>query len=122
MQFTAFTAYLSLLLSAVDFLILAFISWRLMATPPVTQATFDAALVELNTAFTTLLTSQQNIITGLSAVEAALVAAQQNPGSTDFSGELATVQNLQAEAAQAQANAQAAIASLPTPPQAPPTT
>lgn len=122
MQFAAFTAYLSLLLSAVDFLILAFISWRLMSTPPVTQATFDAALVELNTAFTTLLTSQQNIITGLSAVEAALVAAQQNPGSTDFSGELATVQNLQAEAAQAQANAQAAIASLPTPPPAPPTT
>lgn len=120
MMHIEFAAFLSLLISLVDFLILSFILWRFMATTPVSQATFDAALVQLNTAFTTLLTSQKSVETGLAAVEAALVAAQQKPGSVDFSGELATVQNLQAEVAQASADAAAAIASLPTPP-APPT-
>lgn len=89
---------------------------RLMSTTPVSQASFDSALSQLNTAFTSLLNAVQSVETGLAAVEAALTAAQGNPGATDFSGELATVQNLQAEVAAAQATANAAIQSLPAPP------
>lgn len=99
--------------------VLKLILERLMSTTPVSQASFDAALSQLNTAFTSLLNAVQSVETGLASVEAALTAAQGNPGNTDFSGELATVQNLQAEVAAAQATANAAIQSLPTPPTTP---
>ena len=107
-------AILSIGFSFIDLVLLTLIFWRVMGTTPVSQATFDTALTQLNAAFTTLLNAVQSVETGLTAVEAALTAAQQNPGSTDFSGELATVQNLQAEVSAAQATATAAIESLPT--------
>lgn len=104
-----------------NFALLILVVWRLLNMSPVDQATFDAALANLNTAFSTLLNSQQSVITGLGQVEAALIAAQTGNTSADFSAELAIVQNLQTEASAAQATATAAIASLPTPP-APPAT
>jgi hypothetical protein len=87
---------------------------KIMSTPPVTQAAFDTALSTLNSTLTQLLAVGQQIGVGLTNLETALQAAQQNPGQIDFSGELATVQNMQAELATAITGANAALASIPT--------
>lgn len=88
---------------------------KVMSTnPPVTQATFDAALSQVNAALTGLLSVGQNIGQGLQNLEAALLAAQQNPGSTDLSGELAIVNNMQAELVEATTNANTLLSSIPT--------
>lgn len=86
---------------------------KVMSTSPVTQASFDAALSTFSAAFGSLLTAVQSVETGLAAVEASLAAASGTSGS-DFSGELATIQNLQAQVAAASTSAQQAITSLPT--------
>jgi hypothetical protein len=94
---------------------------KIMSTTPVSQASFDAALAQYTTSFNALLTAVGSVETGLSAVEAALVAAQGSQTPVDLSGELATLQNLQAEVSSAQTSAQAAIAGLPTAPTPTPT-
>lgn len=94
---------------------------RLMSTNPVSQATFDAALQNLNTAFNNLVTTGQSVAAGLAAVEAALTAAQGSTTPTDFSAELAIVQNLSAEIATANTEAQALVAGLPASPTPTPT-
>jgi hypothetical protein len=86
---------------------------RLMATTPVSQATFDTALSQLSQALQTLLNTGQTVATGLTNIEAALTAAQGSTTPVDFSGELATVQNLQAEITAAQASAQQLITTIP---------
>lgn len=97
------------------------IAEKIMSTSPVTQATFDTALASINSSLSQLLAVGQSIGTGLSNLEAALLAAQQNPGTTDFSGELATVQNMQAELTAALSGAQQALSSIPTAEQPSPT-
>jgi hypothetical protein len=93
--------------------VLICIKEKIMSTTPVSQATFDAALATLNTTLSSLLSVGTSIGTGLVNLEAALLAAQQNPGTTDLSGELATVQNMQAELGTALTDAQAVLAGIP---------
>jgi hypothetical protein len=94
----------------------------ILATPPVTQQAFDAALGTLTSTIQGLVDTVGNVETGLTAVEAALTAAQGSSAPVDLSAELATVQNLQAEVATATAAAQAALASIPASPAPAPTT
>lgn len=90
-----------------------------MATnPPVSQATFDAALSDVNTALSQLLAVGQQVGAGLVKIEADLAAKS---GDVDLSGELATVQNMKAQLADALQGAQTALASIPSADQPDPT-
>lgn len=90
-----------------------------MATPPVSQATFDAALNQQSSLLQTLLTLVGELGVGLSNVEASLIAAQGSATPVDLTGELASVQAMQAQISNTTATVQQEISAIPTADQPP---